>query len=137
MRPLPRQVTLSLLTVQAVAAATLLRSLLFERWTTVVASIALIVGARAALRARTWGIGVVLATATAFPVAVLLGIAPACFVVVGVVGFVPFVQTVRPMARFDRGATALFTAVAGFSGVAGAYAWREAAYAIFYALHGR
>ena len=67
--------------------------------------------------------------------ALALGIAPSWFWMVGLVGAVPFVLPLRPMVRFDVGATALFTAIAGSMGVAGAFAWREAAYAIFYALH--
>jgi hypothetical protein len=135
MSGLPRNLTRSLLAVEAVGAATLLRSVLFERWTTIVTAMVLIVGARAALQARTWGIGVILATAIAFPGAVLLGIAPSWFWAVGVIGLVPYVLTLRAMARFDKGATALFTALAGGMGVLGALGWREAAYAIFDALH--
>jgi hypothetical protein len=134
---LPGNLVLSLVAVQAVAFATLMRSVLFERWTTVVASLVLLVGANAALRARTWGIGVVLAVAAAFAGAVLLGFAPSWFYGVGILGAIPFVLTVRPMARFDAGATALFTMLAGGTAVAAAYAWREAAYAIFYALYVR
>ena len=136
-RRLPGHLVLSLGAVHAVAFATLFRSVLFERWTTVVASIALIIGASAALRARTWGIGVVLAVAAAFPGAVLLGFAPSWFWGVGIVGAIPFLLTLRPMARFDAGATALFAMLAGGTGVVAAYAWREAAYAIFYALYAR
>lgn len=134
MAGLPRNLTLSLLTVQAVGTATLLRSVLLERWTTVLVAALLVAGAGAARNARTWGIGLVLATATAFPGAVLLGIAPAWFWLVGLAGLVPFVLTLRHMLRFDRGATALFTAIAGAAGVGGAFVWREAAYAIFYAM---
>ena len=134
---LPENLVLSLGAVHAVAFATLARSVLFERWTTVVATIVLMIGANAALRSRTWGVGLVLAVATAFPGAVLLGIAPAWFWVVGIVGAVPFLLTVRPMMRFDRGATALFALLAGGTGIATAYVWREAAYAIFYAFYAR
>jgi hypothetical protein len=135
MRSLPRNLTLSLLTVQAVAAATLLRSVLLERWTTVVLAVVLILSARAALRGRTWGVGAILATATAFPGAALLGFAPQWFWVVGLIGVVPFALTLRPMARFDAGATAMFAFLAGGTAVACTYAWREAAYAIFYAFY--
>jgi hypothetical protein len=134
---LPGNLVLSLTAVNAVAFATLMRSVLFERWTTVVACLALIVGANAALRERTWGVGVVLAVAAAFPVAVLLGFAPGWFLGVGIIGAIPFLLTVRPMIRFDAGATALFAMLAGGTGIAAAYAWREAAYAIFYALYVR
>jgi hypothetical protein len=135
MKPLPHALAVSLRLVNALAIMTLVRSLLFERWTTVVTATLLLIGANAALRARTWGIGLVLATATAFPGAVLLGIAPAWFWVVGVAGVVPFALTLRPMARFDAGATALFALLATGGGVAAAFAWREAALAIFTALH--
>lgn len=135
MSRLPKNLVLSLLVVQAVATATLLRSVLLERWTTVLAATLLLVGARAALRERTWGIGVILATATAFPIAVTLGFAPAWFWIVGIVGVAPFVLTLKPMLRFDVGATALFAAIAGGTAVASAFAWREAAIAIYYALY--
>jgi hypothetical protein len=131
---LPRNLSLALGTVEAIAAITLLRSVVLNRWTTVFAALALLVGARAALRERTWGIGVVLAVATAFPVAVLLGFAPPWFWAVGAVGVVPFLLTVRPMARFDAAAATLFGVLATGTGIAGAFAWREVAYAMFFAM---
>jgi hypothetical protein len=135
MRSLPRNLKLSLLAVQAVAAATLFRSLLLERWTTVVFAIVLIASARAALRGRTWGVGGILTAATAFPGAALLGFAPQWFWVVGLIGVLPFALALRPMARFDAAATAMFAFLAGGTAVLCTFAWREAAYAIFYAFY--
>jgi hypothetical protein len=51
-------------------------------------------------------------------------------------GAVPFALTVRPMARFDVGATTLFAALATFTGIASAYVWRAAAIAQYYGFHG-
>lgn len=135
MSTLRRNLRSSLHVAELVALATLLRSLVFEKWTTVVTALVLLVGARAALRGRTWGVGVLSAAATAFGGAVVLGFAPHWFWAVGLIGVLPFVLALRPMVRFDAGATALFAIVAGASGVAGAFAWREAAYALFRALH--
>lgn len=135
MSRLPRNLVLSLIAVEAASWATMARSVLLARWTTVVATIVLVWGVRAAMRERTWGIGVVLATSAAFPVAATMGFAPPWFWLVGILGVVPFLLTVKPMVRFDRGATVLFTALAGGTSIAAAYAWREAALALFYAVH--
>ncbi len=132
---LPRNLVLALVLVQYVAAMTLVRSVVWNRWTTVGASIALLLAARAALRERTWGIGAVLAIATAFPTAVLLGFAPPWFWAVGVIGAIPFLLTLRPMLRFHVGAATLFGVLAAATGIAGAFAWRQVAYAIFFAMH--
>ncbi len=136
MSRLPRNLVTSLVGVQSLALLLVLRSAFLERWPTVVMALLLWAGARAALRERTWGIGVVLATSLAFPGAVFLGFAPTWFLLVGLVGIVPFALTTRPMLRFDVGATVLFSSGAlGFS-VAFAHVWRVAAYALFYAMHG-
>ena len=79
-----RRFTASLYVAQLVALATIVRSVLFERWVTVLASVLLIVGAQAAARSRAWGVGLALAMAGAFPAAHLLGMAPAWFWLVGV-----------------------------------------------------
>jgi hypothetical protein len=124
---------MSLLAVQLVAGATLLRSIAFDRWITVLASILLIVGALAAQRGRAWGIGLTFATAVSFPVAYAIGIAPAWFCLVGLVGALPFATTVRPFARFDKGATALLALLTATGGAAVAMAWKEIAFDLFYA----
>ena len=130
-RVLRRRVQLSLLVLQLVSAATLLRSIAYDRWITVLASVLLIVGALAAQRGRTWGVGLALATAAAFPVAFAIGIAPAWFCLVGIAGALPFALTLRPFARFDKGATALFAVLAGVGGAAVAMGWKEIAYSVF------
>ncbi len=128
---LPRRVRLSLLAVQVVSVLTLLRSIAFDRWITVLASLLLIGGAMAARRGKAWGIGLTFATAVWFPVAFAIGIAPAWFCLVGLVAALPFAFTLRPFARFDKGATALLTGIAAATGTAIALAWKELAMSIF------
>lgn len=113
----------SLFAVIAVAVPTLVRSVAYGRWATVFAAYVLVFGALAALCARTWGVGLVLATAVAFPAAHLLGMAPAWFWLVGLVGAAPFALSWRPMARFDRGAAILYGVLATGAGVSGALAY--------------
>jgi hypothetical protein len=113
------RVRVSLLAVLAVSSATAARSLALEKWVTVLAAFVMIAGALAALRAKTWGVGVVLAAATAFSAAAALGIAPMWFWLVGAVGALPFLFAWRPMVRFDRGAAVLFAAIAVTLGIAG------------------
>jgi len=120
-----RRFTASLYVAQLVALATIVRSVVFERWVTVLASVLLIAGAQAAARHRTWGVGLALAMAVAFPAAHLLGMAPSWFWLVGVAGALPFALSSRWMASFDKGATLLFAAVAAAAGVACAMAWHE------------
>jgi len=128
---LTRRFTASLYVAQLVALATIVRSVVFERWVTVLASVLLIVGAQAAARSRTWGVGLALAMAMAFPAAHLLGMAPSWFWLVGVAGALPFALSSRWMASFDRGATVLFAAVATAAGVACAMAWHEIYLSLF------
>lgn len=110
---------------------TLLRSIAYDRWITVIASLLLIGGAVAAQRGRTWGIGLAFAAAVAFPVAFAIGIAPPWFCLVGLAGAWPFALTVRPFARFDKGATMLLAAVAATVGTVAAIAWKEVAWSVF------
>lgn len=124
---LSHRLSASLYVAQIVALATLVRSIVCERWITVLASALLIAGAQAALRNRTWGLGLALVTAAAFPAAHLLGMAPAWFWFVGAAGAAPFALTTRPMVRFDRGATILFAVLAVSAGFTCAMAWRETA----------
>lgn len=128
---LTRRVRLSLLILEVVGVATLLRSIAYDRWITVLASLFLIGGALAAQRGRTWGIGMSFAAAVAFPVAFAIGIAPAWFCWVGVAGLLPFALTWRPLARFDKGATAVLAASAVTAGAAAAVAWKEMAWSVF------
>jgi hypothetical protein len=128
---LQRRVQLSLLAAQAVGVATLLRSIAYDRWITVLASLFLIGGAIAAQRGRTWGVGMAFASAMAFPVAFAIGIAPAWFCLVGLAGALPFALTFRPFARFDKGATMLLAAIAATAGAGAAIAWKEIAWSVF------
>jgi hypothetical protein len=120
-----------LFATQLVGAATLLRSVAYDRWITVLAAVLLMVGATAARRGRSWGVGLALAAAAAFPVAFAIGIAPPWFVLVGLVGAMPFAIASRAFARFDKGATVLLAALAGSAGAIGAIAWKEYAWSIF------
>ena len=115
----------SLFAVIAVALATTARSVLFEKWITVFAALLMLAGAVSALRAKTWGVGLVLAASAAFPAAQLLGMAPDWFWLVGLVGASPFVLSWRPMARFDHAAAVVFAVLALAAGVTCALAWHE------------
>ncbi len=110
---------------------TLLRSIAYDRWITVFASVLLIVGAMAAQRGRSWGVALAFATACAFPVAFAIGIAPAWFCLVGLIGAWPFALSVRPFARFDKGATRLLAALAAIGGIGGAIAYKSVAWDLF------
>ena len=94
-------------------------------------SLLLIAGATAALRRRTWGIGLSLAAACWFPVAFAIGIAPAWFAVVGLLGALPFLLASRALVRFDKQATALLVSLAAVFGVVGAFAWKRIAFSVF------
>lgn len=126
-----RQVRASLFFVQLVALATLLRSIAYDRWITVLAAVLLLVGATAAQRGRSWGVALTFAQAMAFPVAWMVGIAPAWFCLVGLIGALPFLLTSGAFARFDKGATRLLAALAVTGGAAGAIAWKEWAWSVF------
>lgn len=128
---LARRLGLSLVVAQAVGVATLLRSIAYDRWITVLASLFLIGGALAAQRGRTWGIGMSFAAAVAFPVAFAIGIAPPWFCLVGLAGMLPFALTWRPLARFDKGAATVLAAIAVAGGAGAAMAWKEMAWDVF------
>lgn len=128
---LPRSLNVSLIAAHAVGFATLIRSVAFDRWITVVASLLLIVGATAALRGRTWGTALAFASAVAFPVAFAIGIAPLWFVFVGLIGALPFILASGALARFDRRATAWLAGIAAGLGASGAIAWKLVAWDLF------
>jgi hypothetical protein len=128
---LQHRLRFSLAIAQAVGVLTLLRSIAFDRWITVVASLFLIGGAMAAQRGRTWGVPLAFAAAVAFPVAFLIGIAPPWFCLVGLAGAWPFALSARPFARFDKGATVLLAAITTTLGAAAAVAWKEVAWSVF------
>jgi hypothetical protein len=129
---LPRSLRLSLIAVQVVAALTLLRSVAYDRWITVLASALLLVGATAVQRGgRAWGIALMFAMALAFPTAFAIGIAPAWFCLVGMVAALPLMLTWRALQRFDRGAATLMATIAAGAGALGAMTWKEIAWEVF------
>lgn len=128
--PLAARVRASLAAASVVALATMIRSIVFEKWITVLASLLLLIGVGAAWRSRSYsvgGLGLALMAASAFPVAQLLGMAPDWFWLVGVAGALPFFMSWRPMAFFDRRATFLYAALALAAGTACAFTWHEIA----------
>src|SRR5438045_8987810 len=108
---LPLRLHFALSLVLAVATATIARSVIEEKWITVFASSLLVAGAVATWRARTWGAGLTLLAAAAYPVAHLLGMAPSWFWGVGVVAALTFLMPGKPMARCARPAGCLFAAL--------------------------
>jgi uncharacterized membrane protein (UPF0136 family) len=131
---LPPQLRSSLHLTQLVALFTLVRSIAYDRWITVLGSVLLIIGATAALRHRTWGVGLALAAASAFPVAWAIGIAPSWFCLVGLAGALPFAHSWRAFARFDRAAATLFAMLATTGGLLTAVLWKEYAVSVFNAI---
>jgi len=84
-------------------------------------------GATAALRSRTWGVGLAFASAVAFASAAALKMGPSFFWVVAVAGSAPMFLSTKPFVRFSRSATILFALIAIVLGVGSAFAWRELA----------
>jgi len=130
---LPRAVQRSLLATQAVAFATLARSVAYERWFTVALASLMIIGAFAAMRHRTWGVLLSFATAATFAALSFVGIAPLWFLGVGLIGAVPFLLTSDALSRFDRRATSVLTGVALGVGAAAAVVWKAIAWSVFQA----
>jgi len=128
---LPRNVQTSLLATQLVAFATLARSVAYDRWFTVVLASLMIVGALAAVRHRTWGVLLSLATGITFATLSLIGIAPMWFVGVGVIGALPFLLTSEALGRFDRQATGIVAGLAAGVGASAAMAWKLVAWNVF------
>jgi len=128
---LPRHLHVSLIAAHAVGFATLVRSVAFDRWITVLASLLLVVGATAALRGRTWGVVLAFASAVAFPVAWAIGIAPLWFVLVGVVGALPYLKVSSALAQADRKAASTWTALAWSVGALAAVGWKAFAWDVF------
>jgi hypothetical protein len=122
------------LLVQLVSIATLMRSIAFDRWITIFASLVLLAGAAAAKRNRAWGVALMFAQAVAFPAAFMIGIAPAWFCLVGAVAMIPFMLTAPGFMRVDRGATRLLYALAIAGGALGAITWKKIAWDVFEAI---
>lgn len=128
---LPRHLQHSLLAAQVIGFATLLRSVAYERWITVLGTTLLVAGAAAALRGRTWGLALSLTSAAAFPVAWMIGIAPFWFLGVGFAGALPFVLASDALRRLDRQATMLLAGIAATAGAAIAVTWKLIAWSVF------
>jgi hypothetical protein len=128
---LPRHLHVSLVAAHAVGFATLIRSVAFDRWITVLASLLLVAGATAALRGRTWGVILAFASATAFPVAWAIGIAPLWFVFVGLLGALPYMLVSGALAQIDKKAARWLTALAAGAGALGAIGWKLVAWDVF------
>lgn len=127
MRRLPLHVVLSFLVAHVVALELVFRCITGEghvgRFVTASAAAGLALGSLVALCRRTWGVGLMLASASSFFVAGALGMGPPSFFFVAAVGALPFLATVKYMARFDIGATILFTLLAGVVGLGASLTW--------------
>ncbi|MBX3225895.1 MAG: hypothetical protein KIT84_30040 [Labilithrix sp.] len=104
---------------------------------TALAAAAMLFGATAALRARTWGVGLAFASAVAFASAAALKMGPSFFWLIAAAGTAPMLLSARPFARFSRSATALFVLIAVVCGVGSALLWREAAPEVWRFVYGR
>lgn len=130
---MPLHVVVSFLAVHVVAFDVVVRCATAEghvgRWVTAAAAATLAFGATAAMCERTWGVGLMLATAVSFLVAGAMQMTPdpSFFYVVAAIGALPFLFTVKHMARFHRGATVLFALLASGIGTAASLAWNAAA----------
>jgi hypothetical protein len=118
--------------LELVAFATLLRSVAFDRWITVLMSLFLLAAAFGARRGRSWGVALAFAASFFFPLAFALGMAPAWFVVVGAIAAVPFALTWRAFARADRAATAWLAGLSVGAGSLIALAWQQFAWPLFW-----
>lgn len=104
---------------------------------TALAAVGMFFGATAALRARTWGVGLAFASAVAFASAAALEMGPSFFWGVAVAGTLPMLVSAKPFARFSRSATGLFALIAITAGVGSALAWRELAPLVWAFAYGR
>ena len=82
-------------------------------------------GAVAALKKRTWGVGIVFAAATAFATAAYMKMGPPQFWAFALAGALPMVLGAKPFARFDKAAAALFIGIALALGIGAALAWSQ------------
>lgn len=127
MRRLPLHVVASFLVAHLVALDVIARCLASDahagRFVTASAALGLGLGATAGVFRRTWGVGLMLASASSFFVAGALEMGPPFFFFVAAVGALPFLLTVRHMARFDVGATILFALLAGAIGLGASLTW--------------
>jgi hypothetical protein len=121
---LPQRLDRVLLLVHGVGAVTLLRSVLYERWITVVVAGLLLAGTSAARRGKTWGVPLTLGTAVMFLLAGATGIGPAWFGLVAIAAALPFAMTWKALHRFDPAATLLMMTLSTGTGLVAAACWR-------------
>jgi hypothetical protein len=120
------------LPLELVAFATLLRSVAFDRWITVLVSLLVLTGALGIRRGRSWGVALAFAAACFFPAAFLLGMAPGWFVAVGAIAAAPFLLTWRAFARSDRQATMWLVGLSASAGALIAVVWNLIAWPLFW-----
>lgn len=82
-------------------------------------------GAMAALRRRTWGVGVVFTASAAFATAAAMDMGPPIFWAFALAGAVPMALGAKPFARFDKAAAGLFVGIALALGIGTALAWSQ------------
>ena len=127
MSRVPLHVVLSLLAAEIIGIDVIVLCLTGQghvgRFVTASAACGLLLGAIAGMRGRTWGVGLLLASASAFFVSGVLGMGPPFFFLVAALGALPFALTAKYMARFDLGATILFALGAGTLGLGASIAW--------------
>jgi len=96
----------------------------FYALSTVLAAALMMVGSVAALRGRTWGVGVTFMCSVGFTAAAFLKIGPPWFYLVGLAGAIPMALGLRAFATFGRDALLLFAGGAATIGASVALAWR-------------
>jgi hypothetical protein len=138
---LPLHILISFMGAHLVALAVIARCAMANHGDplSLLCAMTLAFGATAALFERTWGVGLMLASATAFFAnMVTSGVvdgypstAATICLVGAVVGTIPFVFTMRYMARFHFGATILFMLIAGALGTGTALLVRVVEVAVY------
>ncbi len=127
----PRSLRSALSFTELATFLLLLRSVAFDRWITVAASVVLLVAVHAAQRGRTWGVALSATVGITFAGLWALGIAPLWFVLVGLLALRPFGRLWPIFARFDRGAAVALAALVTGVGTLGALAWKAWAVDLF------
>ncbi len=118
--------------LELVAFATLVRSVAFDRWITVLVSALLLASVFGIRRGRSWGVALAFAASFFFPAAALLGMAPGWFVAVGAIAAAPFLLTWRAFARRDRQATMWLAGLSAGAGSLIALVWHQVAWSLFW-----
>jgi hypothetical protein len=136
---LPLHILISFMGAHLVALAVIARCAVANQGDplSLLCAMTLAFGATAALFERTWGVGLMLASGIAFFANVVMGLESfypptATIALVGTFfGTMPFVFTMRYMARFHFGATVLFMLIAGAFGTGTALVVRAIEVAVY------